>query len=110
MSPKNIKKLNAQTLQIEWDDGHVSVYNLKELRKNCPCANCNEARRKQDAGDDNPFKILTPAEALPDKLTILEAHVVGRYAIRFIWSDGHAEGIYPFELLRSLCECELCKK
>lgn len=29
-------------------------------------------------------------------------HYVGRYALQFMWSDGHATGIYPFEFLRRL--------
>ena len=27
-------------------------------------------------------------------------HYVGRYALQFVWSDGHSTGIYPFEYLR----------
>jgi DUF971 family protein len=33
---------------------------------------------------------------------------VGRYAIRFHWSDGHSTGIYTFEQLRELCPCPIC--
>jgi DUF971 family protein len=33
---------------------------------------------------------------------------VGRYAIRFHWSDGHSTGIYTFEHLRELCPCPIC--
>jgi DUF971 family protein len=29
-------------------------------------------------------------------------HYVGRYALQFVWSDGHSTGIYTFEYLRQL--------
>jgi DUF971 family protein len=31
-------------------------------------------------------------------------HYVGRYALQFIWSDGHSTGIYTFEYRRELGE------
>jgi DUF971 family protein len=34
---------------------------------------------------------------------------VGRYALAFEFSDGHQTGIYHFDLLRQLCECESCR-
>ena len=39
---------------------------------------------------------------------IVDAEMVGRYAIRILWSDGHNTGIYSYELLRSLCPCAEC--
>jgi DUF971 family protein len=30
----------AGTLEIDWDDGHRSVYGTVELRWLCPCAHC----------------------------------------------------------------------
>jgi DUF971 family protein len=35
---------------------------------------------------------------------------VGSYALQFIWGDGHRTGIYTFEYLRQMCECEECRK
>ena len=34
--------------------------------------------------------------------------MVGRYAISFAWSDGHDTGIYPYDYLLQMCECEAC--
>lgn len=31
-------------------------------------------------------------------------HYVGRYALQFVWSDGHATGIYPWDYLRRIGE------
>ena len=39
----------------------------------------------------------------------LEIEYVGRYALRFQWSDGHSTGIYPFDMLRRICPCDVCE-
>jgi len=109
MIPSNIKKSDARTLQIEWDDGHLSRYPLEFLRRECPCASCSEARRAP-AKPANPLRVLQAHEIVGNDVEIRQAEIVGRYAINFKWSDGHAEGIYPFDFLRSLCQCADCKK
>jgi DUF971 family protein len=37
------------------------------------------------------------------------AHAVGRYAIQFNWQDGHNGGIYSWEYLRRVCQCQECR-
>jgi len=106
MLPKNITKKNPTTLQIDWDDGHVSLYELKYLRRSCPCASCREARNAQPA---NPLRILSPGEVIAANIDVTQAEVVGRYAISFLWNDGHNTGIYSFDFLRQLCQCEACQ-
>jgi DUF971 family protein len=106
MLPTNITKKHPGTLQIDWDDGHVSLYELKYLRKSCPCATCREAR---DAQPVNPLRILSSHEVIADSLDVTQAEVVGRYAISFSWNDGHDTGIYGFEFLRQLCQCAACR-
>lgn len=88
-------------LRIEWKDGHVSTYEPRGLRLACPCAGCVD----EMSGE----RILTP-DAVPDGVHPLEIHYVGRYALRFLWSDGHDTGIYPFEYLRRLCGCGECRE
>ncbi len=106
MHPVDIKKADTNKLTIIWDDGHESIYTLDTLRKNCPCATCRSARENQQ---DNPLRVLSAQEVVPESLEIKEAEVVGRYALQFRWSDGHREGIYPFDFLRRLCQCDQCK-
>jgi DUF971 family protein len=84
---------DAQRLAIVWRDGHRSEYAPRLLRLSCRCAGCIDERTGQP--------ILNPANVPPDVYP-LAIHYVGRYALRFDWSDGHGTGIYPFELLRSL--------
>lgn len=90
---------DRQSLAIRWLDGHVSIYQPRYLRLQCPCAGCVEEMSGRP--------LLDPATVSEDVYP-LEIRYVGRYALAFSWSDGHATGIYPFELLRSICRCEEC--
>ena len=51
--------------------------------------------------------LLNPA-AVPEDIMPHAIRYVGRYALRFDWSDGHETGIYPWDLLRRLCPCGEC--
>ena len=92
---------DARRLRIAWKDGHVSEYEPRYLRLRCPCAGCVEEMSGRPLLD--PDRV--PADVYP-----LEIRRVGRYALGFTWSDGHATGIYPFTLLRGACPCEACGK
>ena len=105
MLPTDIKKTSENQLTIVWDDDHESSFTMIKLRKECPCATCKNARSSQS---QDSLKVLSPAEIIPDNVQIKEAEIVGRYAVQFTWSDGHHEGIYSFDLLREMCECEAC--
>jgi DUF971 family protein len=39
---------------------------------------------------------------------IAGAELVGNYAVRLQWSDGHSSGIYAFSSLRNSCPCKEC--
>jgi DUF971 family protein len=94
-----------QTLEIRWGDEHESVYALKYLRDNCPCAGCRGAREETRR---NPFRVLGPNER-PPSYRITDVEAVGRYGMKPVWADGHQTGIYTFEYLREICPCEACK-
>jgi len=108
MKPVNMKKAGAETLAIEWDSGEVTYYPLDFLRRRCPCASCSEARGASQT-KTNPLRILQPHEIIGQGLDLLQAEVVGRYALNFVWSDGHREGIYTFDFLRELAEDPICR-
>ena len=93
--PTEIKRL-TNGIAIQWSDGHKSEYSYPLLRQKCPCARCKTARE-----DKNPLRIL-PSDNFFQKLEVLDIQLVGRYAIRLTWNDGHKTGIYTFEFLRSL--------
>lgn len=91
--PTKVDFLNQPEIQIEWNDGKKSVYSPKKLRAECPCAGCvNELTGQR----------MIEMSRIPDTIRALAIHPVGRYALQIVWSDGHATGLYGFELLRKL--------
>ena len=97
--PTTIKLAGAEdTVSIAWSDGHLSSYPYGYLRSKCPCATCAE-----NGPPSSPFPILGRRPLKPER-----AELVGRYALRIYWSDGHSTGIYSFDFLRSLCPCPTC--
>lgn len=100
----NLNDANA-TLDVTWGDGHASVYPLKYLRENCPCANC---RTEREEARKNPFRMI-PAGQRPAAVGVTHIEGVGNYGLKFVWNDGHSTGIYTLEHLRAFCPCEACK-
>jgi DUF971 family protein len=101
MQPLSLKQLGPAALGIAWDDGHESVYEVRHLRLACPCASCVHEWTGQSLLDKRAVALdVRPSEIKP----------VGRYALQFFWSDGHATGIYSYDLLRKLCECGKCER
>lgn len=95
----------AQTLTIDWADGHRTVYPLDGLRRACPCAGCQ-------GGHSNMGSLPDPEVFLvPSLMTWHEVQLtpVGSYALRITWDDGHDAGIYTWARLRAMCPCEACR-
>lgn len=88
------------TLKLTWADQHVSTYPLLWLRANCPCATCREDQR---TAQEDPLSLRPMPSA-----EIADAELVGNYAIRLQWKDGHNSGIYAFSALRNSCPCKEC--
>ena len=103
MTPKKIKKTSANELGIEWDDGHKGRHTLQTLRKYCPCASCKMEIEASEGSVMLP--ILKPGQ---NDLRSIET--VGNYAIQLVWADGHRTGIYTFDHLRQICECDDCRR
>lgn len=105
--PKSLDISKSQGIQIVWADGHRSSFGLAYLRDNCPCATCSNAHgtstEQPGTQSSNPFVMYKAAPKMVD------AEVVGRYAIRILWNDGHNTGIYSYQHLRELCPCAECK-
>ena len=96
-------------LEIEWKDGHKSFYTFAFLREACPCALCEDERGKSGRKPGEPAK-LAPG-ALPMFKPIvkaLAAEAVGKYALKFSFSDKHELGIFSWFYLREVCPCEEC--
>lgn len=65
-----------------------------------PSADMKEMRREQQS---NPLSVL-PAKFAHHEglLTVIDAELVGNYALRIRFSDGHDTGIYSWDYLRHL--------
>ena len=87
--------LNDCAVTRPWTDGEVSNLSAKYLRVNCACAECVEEWTNR--------KLLDPA-TVPANIQAEDYLMVGKYAVQFLWSDGHYTGIYPFDMLRSLAD------
>ena len=110
-TPKKVRvKMTEGTgVEIDWKDGHHSAWNFAWLRDACPCATCYEERQKTGR---------LPGVAKPKEQTLLrlyeapvkplEVTPVGKYALKFKWTDGHESGIYSWEYLRRVCRCDEC--
>ena len=94
-------ELTEDGVSVQWNDGHRSVYDAKYLRINCGCAECVEEWSQR--------KLLDPV-TVPADIRAEDHLMVGRYAVQFLWSDGHYTGIYAFDSLRKLCQCDQCKE
>lgn len=97
----NLKK--DEKLEIEWQDGLKSTYPISMLRAMCPCALCKQVREqdKQDKPGKKPLLQVLPGN-YTNPIAVTEAELVGGYALRLEWSDGHGSGIYSFQYLREL--------
>ena len=77
----------------------------------CPCALCEDERGKTGRKAGEPEK--TAPGALPmfkPATKALAAEAVGKYALKFSWSDNHDLGIYSWAYLREICPCGECKR
>ena len=96
-------------MEIEWKDGHRSVFSFPFLREACPCALCEDERAKAGRKAGEPVK-LAPGALLMFKPMVkaLAAEAVGKYALKFSWNDKHDLGIYSWYYLREVCPCAEC--
>ena len=86
---------DAARLRIRWKDGAASEFVPREVRLLCPCAGCVD--------EMTGVRTLRP-DMVDDAVYPTAIHYVGRYALQFVWSDGHSTGIYTFEYLRDIGE------
>lgn len=97
--PRKIDVKKDRGLTVEWDDGAVSFYPVAYLRRMSPSAEMRELRQEQER---NPLAVLPASAGRAGPLVIDDAELVGNYAIRIRFSDGHRTGIYSWEYLRSI--------
>jgi DUF971 family protein len=97
--PVHLDLDRARGLTVEWQDGRRSFFPIAHLRRQSPSA---DARALRDEMAKNPLTVLPPSKGQPGPLVATDAELVGNYAIRIRFSDGHDTGIYSWTYLRSI--------
>lgn len=96
-APRHIDLKKDRGLTVQWADGSTSTFSIAYLRKMSPSA---EMRQLREEMATNPLAILPGGRAGP--LAAEGVEVVGNYAIRLRFSDGHQTGIYTWDYLRQI--------
>jgi len=87
----------GRRVRFVWADGRRSDYDWEYLRWRCPCATCSG--EGEFAGE-----LQHRTELKPDETEMVDLELVGRYAVKPTWRNGHDTGIYTFRNLRALAE------
>ncbi len=101
--PTAIDLKKDRGLTIAWDDGTTSFFSIAFLRRRSPSA---DARVLREQMASNPLTVLPASAVSGGPLTALGAELVGHYAIKIRFSDGHDTGIYTWEYLRDIDPAE----
>jgi DUF971 family protein len=98
-APRQIDLKKDRGLTVEWADGATSYYTVPYLRKMSPSA---EMRGLREEMSKNRLTVLPAGMARGGPLTAESAELVGNYALKIRFSDGHDTGIYSWAYLRSI--------
>ena len=99
LQPVEITLDRVKHLKMLWSDGSESTIALLQLRKACPCAGCREERAERAK---NPLAVMPPEGNVLEMVTVAKAELVGNYALKITWNDGHDVGLYDYALLREI--------
>lgn len=100
VKPREIARTAPREITVHWEDGHTSVFETSYLREICGCAACVDEWTGQT-------RILPGS--IPKATDVVDAEHIGAYAVRFIFSDGHSDGIYSYQRMRQFCRCVGCR-
>lgn len=97
--PRKLDLNKDRGLTVEWSDGATSYYTIAYLRRMSPSA---ETRQLREELASNPLTVLPSRASSGAPLAALDAELVGNYALRVRFSDGHKTGLYTWDYLRSI--------
>lgn len=95
-TPANLDLKKEESLTIEWEDGSSSIYPIAYLRRLSPSADMRELRKSMAK---NPLTILPSSSDSSSEISATGAEMIGNYAIKIAFSDGHDTGIYTWDYL-----------
>ena len=90
---KEIYQEDPKTLCIIWNTGKKNFYDVVSLRRECPCAFCN---------DEKTGKKTLNSELIKENIRPIKIQSVGTYALNIIFNDGHKTGLYTYKKLLAL--------
>ncbi|MEM1212823.1 MAG: DUF971 domain-containing protein [Planctomycetota bacterium] len=96
--PEHLDLQRDRALTVRWSDGRVSVYPVLYLRRKSPSA---EARAEREAMEAGPLAVLKDRGGAA-ALRAESMELVGNYALRVRFSDGHDTGLYTWDYLREI--------
>lgn len=98
-APIHLDLKKDRGLSVLWSDGTTSYYSIAYLRRMSPSA---DARDLRDQLEKNPLTVLPGRRDGEGPLTAVSAEMVGNYALKIEFSDGHATGLYSWAYLRKI--------
>jgi DUF971 family protein len=105
LEPVAIVPVGQWGVRITWNDGVITNHSHETLRRNCPCAFCQEQfKEKVELIDTRHQLRILSEKAVPEKPQIKRIDWVGNYALKLTWQDGHDAGMYRYEILKGLDE------
>jgi DUF971 family protein len=93
LAPRDLQAVRADgVLHVAWAD-RADALQFRFLRGECGCAQCvNEWTGER----------MLDLTTIPADISIERMDLVGNYAVRIYWTDGHYTGLYTWERLREL--------
>ncbi len=96
--PVHLELRRRQGLIVRWTTTESSYFPVAYLRRMSPSA---DARALRESLATNPLTVIpTPASSAPLEAT--SATLVGNYAVRILFNDGHDTGLYSWKYLREI--------
>ncbi len=98
--PTKIDLKKDRGLTVEWADGLASYYTIAYLRRMSPSA---EQRQLREEMAKNPLTVLPASMSkMSGEIAATHAELVGNYALRIEFNDGHRTGLYSWGYLREI--------
>jgi DUF971 family protein len=93
-APRSLERVPLERrLLIAWNDGREGRLPYLQLRAACMCARCV---------DEITGERIVDVAGIDPEIVITEMQLVGNYALKIRWSDGHDTGLYTWAHLREL--------
>ena len=79
----------ARTLTLHWPGARAQCVSHAALRGACPCAACRRIR------------LAAGIVQVAEDVAVVDIHSMA-YGVQIVFSDGHAQGIFPWPFLEAL--------